>query len=111
MRGQHDRRGPVKPVAALARRRCLLRPDQDRAGLAAALIVAADISLEVAGEYDVGVVGPDRDIAALAAAYLGEVQLGDGTPAGLAGEGDRRVVLLGGVNAVRLAGVGRDMVE
>src|SRR5262249_54794094 len=65
----------------------------------------------VAGEDDVGVVGPDGDVAALPAADVGQVQLGDGAPAGVAGEGDGGVVLLGGVDAVGLAGVGGGGVE
>src|SRR4029077_9810485 len=60
---------------------------------------------------DVGIIGPDRDVAALAAAHMSSVQLGDSPPAGLAGEGDGGVVLLGSVDAVRLAAVSGDVVE
>ena len=85
--------------------------DATNKALTAAAALGADVHVLVAGENDVGVVGPDSDVRALAAAD--RVALGGGNEAGgaPAGRCDGGVVLLAGVGPVGIAGVQRHVVE
>ena len=72
------------------------------------MVVSSQVAGVGPGEDDVGIVGPGRDVAALAAADGVEVVA---SWAVLAGDGDGAVVLLGAEHTVGEAVVGDDVIE
>src|SRR5204862_1399022 len=93
---QHDGEGPL--AALLAPRRPpphgVVGPGVHRPRLPSAPVEAGDVAAVAAREHHVGIILARRDPAALAAAHLVPVLVGDTQPVGAARDADRAVVLL-----------------
>ena len=94
-----------------------LRPHIHELDLAGAIVIAlqgsgaAGAGADGAAIDDVGVIGLDRDEAALAGSGIAAITERDGAPVAGTGHRDGRVVLLRGEHAVRIPVVGVDTIE
>src|SRR5581483_1681954 len=113
VRREDNRAGPLEAVLQIARApaRSELGPDGDIARLARAVIVARDVALVVARVDDIGIIWPDRDIAAFATTDIVPIGLRNARPGRAIGHADGGVVLLRPVDAVGNLVIRRDMVE
>ena len=79
--------------------------------LAAAMVVAGNVSLVVPGIDDVWIIRSHGNIATFTASDLVQIRLRYGRTRRSAGHTDRRIILLGAVDTVRHLAIGRDMVK
>ena len=119
MRRKSDREGPGKSVFEIfgSPAEVVLRPHVDQSDLAVAVVVALQYAVasrraaDGADIGDVGIFGMHHDVAALAGPHRIAMAPGDGAVLGGAGYGDAGIVLLGGVDLVGKAAVGRYAIE
>src|SRR5690242_15824862 len=110
---KHERRGPLETIFCIfgspAKRG--LRPDGNVVHLAAAMVIAGQQSLVAASINDIGIVGPHRDIAALTAANVVAIGLGDASQRRATRQADSGIVLLSAVDAIGNLGVSGDVIK